>query len=76
MSTNLFGGEISDLYAALFKQLAGPHGPWKCMLEATLKASSGKSSPVILDIATGPGEPACMIAHKMPDASVIATDIS
>jgi hypothetical protein len=42
-------------------------GPWLKMLAATESAMSGKKGPlVLLDLASGPGEPGLTIAKKMP----------
>lgn len=45
------------------------------MLAATHEALPGGSGKV-LDLATGPGEPANLIARRFPNATVIATDVA
>jgi len=70
-----FSGEIVELYATLFEQHYHPHGPWAKIVkeaEARVPAQGGK----ILDLASGPGEPACLLASAIPGASVISSDFS
>jgi len=70
-----FDGEVSALYARMFEQHMHPNGPWNKMLAATKSAlPDGKGK--VIDLATGPGEPAGMIARALPHASVVATDVS
>jgi len=74
-----FDGEASDLYARIFTQHYHPHGPWQHILNASETYLQHKSIPEaasILDIATGPGEPAMSLAKLFPASQVLATDIS
>lgn len=74
-SLSLFDEDHSDLYDYIFKQHGKPGGPWPMMIEAAVDAlPSGKGK--ILDIASGPGEPAMLIATRLPGAEVLSTDIS
>lgn len=69
----------------LYNQLAETHrhadGPWLKMRDAVVDftkatASLSTGNIRILDIATGPGEPAATIAAALPHASILATDVS
>lgn len=51
-------------------------GPWTLMTKHCVSATSGIRAPRILDIATGPGEPAKSIAVALPHSTVIASDVS
>ena len=76
LSAGSFDGEMSYLYSKMFEQHLHPNGPWKKMVEATQSALGPSGRGVVLDLATGPGEPANMIARALPEATVIATDVS
>lgn len=52
-----------------------PDGPWPLMLKAVQALSLGAGSKV-LDIASGPGQPAATIAENLPAISVVSTDFS
>ena len=81
-----FDGETSNLYARAAEMHAHPDGPWAMMLAATKQAlpatealtsgRPGADAPRILDLATGPGEPAVTIARALPGAAVTASDVS
>lgn len=71
-----FDGENSMLYQKMFEQHLHPNGPWMKMVAATKQAIGPSGSGVVVDVATGPGEPANLIARELPNATVIATDIS
>jgi ubiquinone/menaquinone biosynthesis C-methylase UbiE len=72
----IYDGELSRLYSQLFEQHAHPRGPWKMMLAAVHAAVPPGQPAAILDLATGPGEPAFTIARELPDVTVWATDVS
>jgi len=75
LSTSTFDGEGAMLYAKMFEQHMHPEGPWKKMLEATHAAlPNGRGR--VLDLATGPGEPANLIARELPNVTVVATDVA
>jgi len=51
-------------------------GPWAAMVKECRTRMEAVNTPTILDIATGPGEPAKSIALAMPNARIIATDVN
>ena len=51
-------------------------GPWSRMRDKVVDAVAGRASCKILDLASGPGEPAATIAAALPDAQVLATDVA
>lgn len=70
-----FDGEQAALYKTMFEQHLHPAGPWNMMLDAVRSAlPSGRGR--VLDLATGPGEPATLIGKALPGVQVIATDMS
>jgi len=71
----MFDGEIAKMYEKLFEQHGQARGPWVKMLKAVDEAMpSGEGA--LLDLATGPGEPANLLARAMPKSRVVATDVS
>lgn len=60
-----FVGEVTELYEVLAKQHTHENGPWNKMIAAT-KAALPEGTGVVLDIASGPGEPGLSIAKAMP----------
>lgn len=75
-----FDEEASRLYNIIAKQHLHPNGPWNRMVstavqEGLMSETEGDDYKVI-DLATGPGEPANLLAQAMPLASITATDIS
>ena len=50
-------------------------GPWTKMKQKVVEAVAGRQA-TILDLASGPGEPAATIAEALPDAVVLATDVA
>lgn len=75
-----FDGEMSKIYKVIAENHRHPSGPWVTMLEQvhafadTLPSSQREFT--VLDLATGPGEPAETIARQFPHATVVATDLS
>ena len=51
-------------------------GPWSRMRDKVVDAVAGRSGCTILDLASGPGEPAATIAEALPGARVLATDVA
>ena len=51
-------------------------GPWSKMKDKVAEAVDGRAGCTILDLASGPGEPAATIAEALPDAHVLATDVA
>ena len=51
-------------------------GPWTRMRDKVIEAVDGRDGCTILDLASGPGEPAATIAEALPDAVVLATDVA
>lgn len=70
-----FSGEVSDYYAKIFAQHAHEEGPWAAMTVAS-KSFLPTDGGALLDLASGPGEPACAIASAMPSVRVISTDVA
>ncbi|XRB16773.1 methyltransferase [Pseudoscourfieldia marina] len=70
-----FDGEVAELYAKVFEQL---RPSWcKHIAHVTRHAKVKKlSAPKVLDVASGPGQPAITIAQRMPMAQVTSTDVS
>ena len=73
-----FDAEISKIYSIVAENHRHPDGPWVKMLDKIHQYSetTGRSNFAVLDLATGPGEPAETIARQFPDCTVVATDIS
>lgn len=73
-----FDAESSRLYKIIAENHRHPSGPWTTMLGKInlAKKNDDDVSFRVLDLATGPGEPAESIARKYPYCTVIATDIS
>jgi len=71
----LFDNEMSLIYKKIAEQHRHPAGPWKLILEK-VQALDLQAGSTILDLASGPGEPAATIASMLPDVTVISTDIS
>eukprot|EP00965_Chrysotila_dentata_P008046 262284-Pleurochrysis_carterae.AAC.3 len=73
--TALFKGDVSDMYEQIFEVHRHKDGPWALIVDracAALPSGSGR----LLDLATGPGEPAKMLAEAMPRTTIYATDVS
>ena len=51
-------------------------GPWTRMRDKVVEAVDGRAGCTILDLASGPGEPAATVAEALPDAHVLATDVA
>lgn len=72
-----FDGEIASLYNIISENHRHPCGPWTLMLDKVKALGiEGHSDPVLVDIASGPGEPALSIALMMPSVTVFSTDVS
>jgi len=67
-----FDGEIAKIYVKFFDQIMPS---WKHHV-AALKAHGVTSPENILDIASGPGQPGCLLAETFPDAKVRCTDLA
>jgi len=70
-SSGSFGGEVAMLYQKVFEEGAPA---WDTTAAAVQSVDSKASS--ILDLAAGPGEPACRLSEVFPDAKVFCTDSS
>ena len=46
------------------------------MRDKVVEAVEGRTGCTILDLASGPGEPAATIAEALPEAVVLATDVA
>lgn len=71
---------VFDDFAKIYLHFAElhrhPNGPWKRMTEVVGTAIDEIPNPIILDLASGPGEPAATIARAYPHAHVLSTDFS
>jgi SAM-dependent methyltransferase len=66
----------SDLQSPLHQENhRHPNGPWPLML-AKVQSLNLPSGAKVLDLASGPGEPAITLAKALPEFSVTSTDIS
>jgi ubiquinone/menaquinone biosynthesis C-methylase UbiE len=75
---NSFGEQFAKIYDHFALQHRHPNGPWKIMSEKVHdNTTSNKVTGLkILDLASGPGEPAATFAKQFPSASVVSTDLS
>jgi ubiquinone/menaquinone biosynthesis C-methylase UbiE len=75
---NSFGEQFAKIYDHFAAQHRHPNGPWKIMSEKVqdFHTTTGLHALRILDLASGPGEPAATFAKKIPSASVVSTDLS
>jgi SAM-dependent methyltransferase len=75
---NSFGEQFAKIYDHFAAQHRHPNGPWKIMLEKVqdFNATKEEHALKILDLASGPGEPAATFAKHFPSASVVSTDLS
>ena len=64
-----FDGEVSVLYGRFFEQLTPV---WE-HINAGIPKKEGMQ---VLDIASGPGQPAALVARTRPDARVVSTDLA
>jgi ubiquinone/menaquinone biosynthesis C-methylase UbiE len=76
-----FDPEMVKAYNKMSANHRHANGPWLKMRDAVLAyhaeaAGGSKKSLVILDLASGPGEPAATIAAALPGCTVVATDVS
>ena len=74
-----FDAELSKIYKIIAENHRHPSGPWVKMLEQVHTYADevvSKTDIHVLDLATGPGEPAETIARQFPEARVVATDLS
>lgn len=76
LSTAEFDGEIAALYNRIAKNHRHPQGPWSLILNQIQRKCKKDGSLIIVDVASGPGEPASTISQALPSATVFSTDIS
>ena len=74
-ATGAFDGEASMLYSKLAEQHRHKNGPWNMMLEKIKSLNLPLNSKVV-DVASGPGEPACTIASNITSITVFSTDVA
>ena len=71
--------QIDEAMAKAYNIVAENHrhtdGPWSRMRDKVVEALDGRAGK-ILDLASGPGEPAATIAEALPNAVVLATDVA
>jgi SAM-dependent methyltransferase len=71
-----FNADQARLYNLIAENHRQPTGPWLTMTEAVKEAVAKTEFPIILDLASGPGEPAATIAAALPKSNVVSTDQS
>ena len=72
-----FSGENAKWYKLISENHRHPNGPWVTMVDKVhIYANEHGSKLNILDLATGPGEPAETIARQLPECTIVATDLS
>ena len=67
-----FTGDVAELYGQIFERNAPA---WHAMASELARRSVLRKGAVVLDVASGPGEPARTIALNYPDVCVVATDL-
>jgi ubiquinone/menaquinone biosynthesis C-methylase UbiE len=70
---------MAEAYNKLSENHRHERGPWTLMTNHAISHTNaiGNDNPIeILDIATGPGEPAKSLAQAIPHATIIASDVS
>jgi len=67
---------MAKAYNVMSENHRHERGPWPIMTKEVVARVQALESPSILDLATGPGEPAKSLAMALPHASVVATDVS
>lgn len=72
-SSQAFEGAAAEAYAIIFESAAPS---WHKHISVISGYSNAKSAIEILDVGSGPGEPACTFAAEFPSAKVTCTDIS
>merc|ERR1712023_92609 len=73
MSTT-FDGDMARLYLSFFNQAESAWNMTEEIVKDSQQATGGKPIEDILDVASGPGEPALTLARAYPDARVFLTD--
>lgn len=72
--------QFDEAMAKAYKMVAESHrhpdGPWPLMRDKVVEAVKERQFCTILDLASGPAEPAATIAEALPDALVTATDVA
>jgi len=72
-----FDHEMAEIYKRVAQNHYQETGPWKLMLNAIRQTNApAMASFNVLDLASGPGEPAALIAKEFHQANVISTDFS
>ena len=71
----IFDAEVAAAYNKMAENHKHPRGPWKMMTDEVAK-NVGSKNATVLDLASGPGQPAASIAAQLTNAEVIATDFS
>ena len=71
-----FDAELAAAYNRLAENHRHPAGPWPAIAGVVVARLAAATSATILDLATGPGEPAATLAALLPASKVLATDVS
>ena len=67
---------VLDLTLAVAPGVFVPRPETEVVALAALETLEGRTKPLVIDVGTGTGILAITIAHRRPDATVIATDVS
>ena len=70
-----FSGDTAILYNILSEVHRHEKGPW-IMFKSVLSLLQLPPGAIIVDLASGPGEPAMTLATEFPSLSIISTDVS
>jgi len=68
--------QFFDLTLAVAPGVFVPRPETEVVALAALETLEGRTKPLVIDVGTGTGILAITIAHRRPDATVIATDVS
>ena len=69
-----FDGDMARLYLNFFNQAESAWNKTEEVVKDAQQLTGGKPINHIVDIASGPGEPALTLARAFPDANVFLTD--
>jgi release factor glutamine methyltransferase len=68
--------QFLDLTLAVAPGVFVPRPETEVVALAALETLEGRTRPLVIDVGTGTGAIAVVLAHRRPDATVIATDVS
>ena len=74
MSATTFDGDMARLYLNFFNQAESAWNLTEEIVADTLQITGSGAPEKIVDVASGPGEPALTLARAYPGAAVLSTD--